>query len=487
MITARVSLDSLTLSECRKRLLSRQLTSVELLEAIFERLEATEPFVHAYVLVDQKKALDSAHQSDTERIAGNVRGVLHGLPVSVKDMFRVNGMLTRAGSQTYQDNYPGRTSPTVLQCQTAGAIIIGKLETHEFALGQNVPPTRNAWNFEHYPGGSSAGAGVAVAVGSALAALGTDSAGSVRKPAALNGVVGFKPSYGSIDNSGVIPLSPSLDHVGMLTRTVADSKLLFQVVGSQTTGDDDTPRGSASQGVAGLRLGICDYFIDEAHTAGAVRQVFDAAVDLLREGGAEVVSFDLPALSHAVATGLLVMSSEAAVVHATRLRSCPELYTTPTRVLLEAASLLPASLIGRAYQVRELIRRNVLDSFSGLRLDALIAPTCGRTSMRLIDMVPETDLAEYIHNTVVANLTGRPAITLPAGLTADGLPVGLQVTGRANADRELLRIAEVVETAMSRGYECPPHGWDRDRINAESAGETRATHEPPVDGARNVP
>ncbi len=107
--------------------------------------------------------------------------------------------------------------------------------------------------------------------------------------------------------------------------------------------------------------------------------------------------------------------------------------------------------------------------------------------MRLIDMVPETDLAEYIHNTVVANLTGRPAITLPAGLTADGLPVGLQVTGRANADRELLRIAEVVETAMSRGYECPPHGWDRDRTNAGSAGETRATHEPPVDGARNVP
>lgn len=463
------SLDTLTMTRCRELLAAGELTSVGLVETVFARLEATEPFVHAYVWTDRDAAVAAARRLDEERAAGRLRGPLHGLPLSVKDIFRVPGMPTAAGSRAYTDPTPDRAAPAVQLCQDAGAVVLGKLVTHEFALGQDVPDTRSAWNLEHYPGGSSAGAGVAVAVGSALAALGTDSAGSVRKPAALTGVVGFKPTYGVVDTGGVVPLSPSLDHVGTLTRSVADCRLLFDVLASGSPALDASSEPEPVD-LRGVRLGICDYFVDSAHAWPEVRSSFELAVQRLRERGATIVDVPIPALASAVAAGFVIMAAEAAAVHATRLRARGPLYSTPTRVLLQAASLLPASLAERAQQVRELIRGEVRDTFEGHRIEALLAPTVARTSMRLSDMVPEQDLAEYIRNTVVANLTGQPAVTIPAGLTGHGLPVGLQLTGRPYGDHALLRLAASAEETVQEGFRVPPMEW----LTAAGAGRAEA-------------
>lgn len=452
-------LDTLTIVKCRELLESRQLTSADLVGMLFDRLEASEPFVHAYVSANRAEALAAARRLDEERASGQIRGTLHGLPLSVKDVFHVQGTLTRAGSRAYEHAAPDTTASAVQRCLDAGAFVMGKLVTHEFALGQDEPETRNAWNLEHYPGGSSAGAGVAVAVGSALAALGTDSAGSVRKPAALNGVVGFKPTYGAVATDGVVALSPSLDHVGTFTRTAEDCRLLFDVLAPATAQHHAAPPSAGPVDLTGARIGVCPYFSDSDHVWPAVQERFSASLERLRSGGAQIVEITMPSLRPAVAAGFIVMAAEAAAVHAARLRERGSLYSTPTRVLLEAASLLPATFAERAQQVRELIRRSMYEAFTGHSLDALISPTVPRTSMRLADMVPDRDLAEYIRNTVVANLTGQPAVTLPCGLTGDALPVGVQLTGVPYRDRELLNLAGLVEEAIADGFQAAPGSW----------------------------
>ena len=228
-------LGALTIREAGRLLAEGSLGAVELVQATLERIEETEPLVHAYVRVTAERALEAARRADAEP----QRGPLHGIPFGVKDVLATEGVPTEAGSRLLAGFVPDQDATAVRRLREAGAVLLGKHVTHEFACGQDVPPTRNPWNLEHYPGGSSAGGGVSVAVGSALAALGTDSGGSVRKPAAVTSVVGLKPTHGRVSGYGTVrqASAPSLDHVGTFTRTVEDAALVLQAIAGYDPAD----------------------------------------------------------------------------------------------------------------------------------------------------------------------------------------------------------------------------------------------------------
>ena len=431
-------LAELTLASAGELLASGRFSSYELTEAVLRRIDKTEPLVHAYATVMAEQALAAAVCADDERARAKSRGPLHGLPFAVKDVFATHDAPTEAGSRLLRGYVALQDAQAVQALRRGGGVLVGKLVTHEFCCGQDVPPTRNAWNVADYPGGSSAGAGVAVAVGSTLAALGTDAGGSVRKPASLNGVVGLKPTYGLVSMGGVFAVAPSLDHVGTVTRTVDDCRLVLGgLVG---------PVDAGQRRLRGARLGVPREFFDEELEPDVRAVVMDALAELERLG-AVLVPVSIPSLELTLPAGLTILVAEAAAVHHRRLRETPDGYVPETRRMLELGALLPAAYIDRAQRARALLCRDVADAFRDERIDAFVAPTLPRTSMPVEEMVIETDLPRYIPYTLPANLTGLPSLSVPCGFTTAGLPVGVQLIGRPSTEATLLDLAREYEQA----------------------------------------
>jgi aspartyl-tRNA(Asn)/glutamyl-tRNA(Gln) amidotransferase subunit A len=431
-------LAELTLASAGELLASGRISSSELTEAVLRRIDETEPLVHAYATVMAEQALDASVRADDERARAKSRGPLHGLPFAVKDVFATHDAPTEAGSRLLRGYVAPEDAQAVQALRRGGAVLVGKLVTHEFCCGQDVPPTRNAWNLADYPGGSSAGAGVAVAVGSTLAALGTDAGGSVRKPASLNGVVGLKPTYGLVSMEGVFAVAPSLDHVGTVTRTVDDCRLVL----GGLVGPVDAGLGR----LRAARLGVPrELFGDELEPD--VRQVVLDALAELERLGAVLVPVSIPSLELTLPAGLTILVAEAAAVHHRRLRETPDGYVPETRRMLELGALLPAAYVDRAQRARALLCRDVADAFRIERTDALVAPTLPRTSMPVEEMVIETDLPGYIPYTLPANLTGLPSLTVPCGFTTADSPVGVQLIGRPYSEATLLDLAGEYEQA----------------------------------------
>jgi Asp-tRNA(Asn)/Glu-tRNA(Gln) amidotransferase A subunit family amidase len=428
-------------------LASGSISSIELVTAVLQRVDETEPVFHAYATVMAEQALAAARTADEERAGGIAAGPMHGLPFAVKDVFCTHDAPTEAGSRILSGFMAAHDAASVHALRQAGAVLTGKLVTHEFCCGQDVPPTRNAWNAAHYPGGSSAGAGVAVALGSAGAALGTDAGGSVRKPAALNGVVGLKPTYGLVDMRGVFSIAASLDHVGIVARTVDDCAL---VLGAITSGAHPV----AAHPTRGARLGVADTFFGDALEAD-VRAVVEPAIAELERLGATLVSVELPALDLTLPAGFTILMAEAAAIHRRWLRERPHEYVPETRRLLELGSLLPAAHVEAAQRARSLICAELAQAFREGRLDALVTSTLPRTSIPIDEMVIAEDLPRYIQYTFPANLSGLPALTVPCGFTATGLPAGLQLIGRPFAEAALLGLGRTYEQA-TRWYERRP-------------------------------
>ncbi len=301
-----------TIAQAAERIADGSLTPPALLESVLERLAATEPAVHAYAAVDADGARAHAARLDVELRTGSRRGPLHGIPVAVKDVIWTRSLPTEAGSRALAGFRPPADATVVARLEAAaGAVVVGKTVTHEFAYGQNVPPTRCPWDTSCYPGGSSAGSGVAVAVGSALAAIGTDTGGSVRNPAAVNGVVGLKPTNGRISRYGVVPVSESLDVVGPLTRTVEDAALVLTAIAGHDALDGSTlpepvPDYSAHLrgGAVGMRVGVDRAALAAAPVQDEVSTAFEAALAALVDVGAAVVDVRIPELDHALASGL---------------------------------------------------------------------------------------------------------------------------------------------------------------------------------------
>lgn len=451
----------LTIKEAGERLVARDTSAVELLEATLDRIAQTEPHVHAYVGVMEETARAEAEKADGELHEGRRRSALHGIPIAVKDLCYTRGFPTSAGSKVLEGFVPDYDAGVVERLRRAGAVVVGKTVMHEFAYGQDVPPTRNSWDNTCYPGGSSAGSGVSVAVGSAFGAIGTDTGGSIRVPACVNGIVGLKPTAGRVSRRGIVPMSPTLDTVGPLARTVEDCALILGVIagrgaGDATAIDEQVPDYAAqlSERLDGIRVGVeREYFFYEG-VRPDVRAAADAAILKLESLGAELV--DVPKIEYieyCAAVGITVLVADTSEWHHSFLRERSDHYVQATRVMLELGELVPATAYVRAQKVRSLVQAGVRRVFDELQLDALATPTIPVTTMPVellsVDLTGtgETALAAFLHHCFLANVVGIPALTVPCGFSDAGLPVGLQLYGRPFGEAALFRVAHSYESA----------------------------------------
>jgi aspartyl-tRNA(Asn)/glutamyl-tRNA(Gln) amidotransferase subunit A len=456
-----MTLTDLTIAEAADQLLRREVSCVEVVEACLRRIEETEPIVHAWAFVGADAARSAAEELDREFARGSWRGPLHGIPIGVKDVIYTKDSRTEGGSRTLAGFRPSYDATVVRRLRDSGAILLGKTETHEFAYGQNIPPTRNPWNAACYPGGSSVGSGVATAVGSAFAAIGTDTGGSVRVPAAINGVVGLKPTFGRVSRHGCIPLSTSLDHVGPIARSVEDAALLLQAIAGhdpldRSSSDRGTPdfRAQLHDGLAGVRIGLdADYFLDDGLTS-EVRAAIGAALDRLEDGGATVVDVRIPELELTAIVGMTLVQAEASGYHRTLLRERGGDYAPGTRLMLEFGELLPTNHYVLALRARSLICRAVERVFRLHRLDSLIGPALPWPTVPLeqspsdfLGTGDRVDLSGLVRYGMPGNVLGLPVLTQPCGFSGDDLPIAVSFFGRPFDEPTLFRIGRALALA----------------------------------------
>ena len=396
-------------------------------------------------------------------VQGAYRGPLHGVPISLKDLLFTAGVRTTAGSRILADFVPDRDATVVRRLRASGAVLVGKTNMMEFAYGEVHPdfgPSSNPWQPEYGTSGSSSGSGAAVAAGLGFGSIGSDTGGSIRYPAGFCGVVGLKPTYGLVSRSGAVPLSWSLDHVGPMTRTVRDCAILLDAIAGHDPADPTsarlTPPGYAValDQPAGRRpiVGVAEPDADDGVTP-EVRQVVDAAAMSARDLGYETRPVTLPHPLQTARTLLAIIYAEASAYHLPWLRDRAEDYSANTRERLELGALLPASLYLRAQRVRTVIVAAYCQLFQ--QIDLLLLPTSPWPSYRL-DEPPSEPVSESgdeieagVRFAAPFNLTGQPAISLPAGATPEGLPIGVQLVGRPFAEPELLRAAAMLEPALA--------------------------------------
>jgi aspartyl-tRNA(Asn)/glutamyl-tRNA(Gln) amidotransferase subunit A len=433
----------------------REFSSVEVTEAFLGRIAAHDSVLRSYITVTADMALAQAKDADAEIAHGRRRGPLHGVPIALKDLIAVAGVKMTSGSQVLADHVPARDAFVTRRLKDAGAVLLGKLAMHEFAFGRPVtdgafPTGRNPWDVRRAPAGSSSGSAVAAAAGLCAGALGSDTGGSIRGPAAMTGLVGHKPTYGLVSRSGVLPLSWSLDHVGPMTRGVWDSAVLLQAIAGADP-DDTSTRGATAQdcvgrledGARGLRLGLLTrYYVDVPGLHDEVRAAALTAFDVVRKEGATIEDVDAPSLDLAMAAWAPIMS-EAYEYHADTLRATPEKYGEGLRTRIYLTALFTAQDVQRAQRLRARIGREV-DALLA-RVDALIFPGQAAPALRFEEF-PSTGFAPAsIRYTAPWNLLGLPAVVVPSGFTREGLPVSIQIVGRRFDDATVLRIARAYE------------------------------------------
>ena len=432
------------------------------LERVLQRLEETEPLIHAYVDVDRDGAAAAARRIDD---VGS-HGPLHGRPFAVKEVISVAGLAAAGGSRAFADHVASHDATVVGRLRGAGAVLVGTHVAHELTCGLDEPPTRNPWALDCYPGGSSAGGGASVSVGSAAFALGTDAAGSVRIPAAMTGVVGLKPTAGLVSVHGVVrhATAPSIDNVGILARTVPEVSAVLEVIAgpdpadaatlSQSTGVGAAASAEALGSLAGRRLGILGDSTRAALDARTppereVWSAFDAACDVLRHLGAELVPVELSRLDAAPDTVFTFFATELAAAHRHLLEDRAARYHPGVLEMLLGALSIPTSQVAEAVAFRRGLRGEVGATFAAAELDALVTPTTPRTAMPLASFDPATELGTLIPYTCPYNLTGQPAVSVPCGFTRAGVPIGLQLVGAPFEDAALLDVAAAYEQATT--------------------------------------
>lgn len=465
------ALTELTIAEAAARIRQRQLSPVELTRALLERIERCNERYNAYLTVCSELALEAARVAEREIGRGEYRGVLHGIPLALKDIFAMRGVRMTCGSKILADYFPATDAQIVERLNAAGAVLLGKLNMHEFAWGgTSVNPhwgtPRNPWNLDCIPGGSSGGSAVAVAASLALGSIGTDTGGSVRIPAATSGVVGLKPTYGRVSRRGVYPLCWSMDHVGPLARTVTDAALLLQVIAGHDPADPtsrDLPvpdYTAASRGeVRGLRIGVPkEYFFDaiDPEVAETVR----GALRHLGSLGAAVEEVSLPLMVHVPASSLALMAVEAYSVHERYMRTRPGDYGADVRARLLLGTYVLGPQYLKAQRVRALLYRQILDVLR--RVDVLITPTTAITATPIDRETMTIDGKDIPVATLLSrftrpfNMTGLPALSLPCGFTQAGLPVGMQIIGRPFGEPTVLRAGSAYEQSTPWHRRRPP-------------------------------
>ncbi len=440
-----------SLAEAAAQIRTRKLSSTELTRACLAQIEKLDPVLNAFIAVTAEIALTQARTADEELAAGRWRGPLHGIPVALKDLIDVAGVRTTAASNQLRDNVATEDAAIVKLLKDAGAVIVGKTNLHEFAFGGSglisaFGPTRNPWDSTRITGGSSSGSAAAVAAGMSVVSIGSDTAGSVRDPAALCGIVGYRPSEGVWSMQGVIPLRKSFDTVGLMTRTVEDAVMMFGAL---------TKSEVRSDAVTDLRLGVArEDFFDGLDTgiekcveqALSVIQGLTASIhDVKVEVGVPWTDFNVEILDY----------------HRHMLDNSPQLYQPGTLDRLRACGAIPTDEFARAQKNLAQARVNALKVFDSV--DIVVTPTCLVAAPRVDDLeaMSSEDLRAYevqklLRNTAPFSLLFWPSVSVPCGFTSEGLPVGLQISARPGADELVLRVARAYEQATEWHKHQPP-------------------------------
>ena len=489
-------LTRLTAAELSARLVGREVSAVEATTAHLDRISAVDGPVHAFLHISADEALATAADVDARRAAGAPLHPLAGVPIAVKDVVVTRGLPTTAGSAILRDWVPPYDATLVQKIKSAGLPILGKTNMDEFAMGSSTEHsaygnTHNPWDLDRIPGGSGGGSAAAVAAYEAPLAIGTDTGGSIRQPAAVTGTVGVKPTYGSVSRYGLIALASSLDQAGPVTRTVLDAALLHQLIAGHdpldsTSLPDAVPdyvaaaRSGASGDLRGVRVGVIRELQGDGYQPGVLAR-FTESLDLLREAGAEIVEVSCPHFRYALAAYYLILPAEASsnlakfdgmrfglrvepdqgpataerVMAATRGAGFGD--EVKRRIILGTYALSAGyydAYYGSAQKVRTLIQRDFAAAFE--QADVLVSPTAPTTAFRLGEKLDDP-LAMYLNDvaTIPANLAGVPGMSLPSGLSDDGLPAGFQVLAPAREDARLYRVGGALEALLEQSWEGP--------------------------------
>jgi len=445
-----------TLAEAGRQLAAGEVSPVELTEVALARAAALNPRLDAFIEITADRARAAARRAEREISGGRRRGPLHGIPYGLKDIYDAAGLRTTAHSRLLLDNIAATDAETTARLEAAGMILVGKLATHEFATGGPAwdlpfPPAKNPWNTAHFTGGSSSGSGAAVAAGIVALAMGSDTGGSIRLPAAYCGTVGFKPTYGRVSRRGVAPLCYSLDTAGPLTWTVEDAALALQVL----AGYDPRDPGSADvavpdytaglrRGVTGLRIGYARAFSEDGKVGAEQAAALDKTAEVLKALGAEVIEVTLPPNDHFQACARTISHSESFAIHAEDLRKRPEMYARVTRERLSLGAFVTARQYVQAQRLRRILTNRVDALFE--RCDVLLAAIIPGPA----PVLEETDTNPWRNPQPLAsvfNVTGHPCIAQLCGFAANGLPLSAQFIGRAFDEATVLRAGHAYEQA----------------------------------------
>jgi aspartyl-tRNA(Asn)/glutamyl-tRNA(Gln) amidotransferase subunit A len=456
-------------AEAAHAIAAKELSPVELMKALLDRIARLDPKLNAFIRLDGEAAMAQAKAAEAEIAASRPRGPLHGVPVGIKDIIDVAGLPTTCHSRVLEDSITAASDAVcVARLRGAGAIVLGKLSTHEFAIGGPSfdlpwPPARNPWNTDHHPGGSSSGSGSGISAGLFPMALGSDTGGSVRNPASACGIVGLKPTYGLVSRRGVFPLSFTLDHVGPMTRSVADNALMLAAI----AGYDPLDPGSAAatnghyaakleRGVRDLRIGFVRHFHEvDMPAEPEVTAALEHVARTLQAEGAEVRNVALPPLSEFAAVNRVILNSEAWAIHAPWLRARPGDYGQLARRRLMAGAFLTAGDYVQA-------QRRRLEMIAGVEaalreVDVLLCASAMDPACR-IDKPADVERTYPRQARTPFNVTGHPALAMMAGLSKGGLPLAVQFVGRNFAEATLFQVARAWERASGTDKKHPPVG-----------------------------
>ena len=447
----------LSIAEAARQIAGKKLDPVELTQVHLDRIKSIDPTLRSYITVAGDIALQQARNASMVRGGSKLRGI----PISYKDLIATAGIRTTAASRVYANWVPEKDAHAVTQMRRAGAVTLGKATLNEFAFSGTseqdfVKPARNPWNTKASPGLSSSGSGAAVAAGLAMASIGTDSGGSIRIPCSYCGVTGLKPTFGLVGRSGVIPLSYSCDHIGILARSAEDVALVLNDLAGYDADDPasqrirrrDYTKGLDGR-VRGMRLGICPAYMDAVGLERDVQVAFDRALEVFRELGFSTREVEVRYLAYAPIADFTILRVEGYNSHLKNLQEKQELYGIRAFRQIASGGVLTTTDYYRALQTRTLIVAEVNRVFASV--DMLVMPTTPRTAMPG-DISPQKVTDPKVAGNGVAflapfNLSGHPALSIPCGFTTKGLPIGLQLVGPAFAEAQLFRIAHAYQQA----------------------------------------
>ena len=470
-----MALKNLTIAGARSAVQERQTSATELAESFYTKISSDDPRIGAYLTLSKDRALEQAARMDALVAKGEMLPPLGGVPVGIKDVLVTRGLRTTAGSKILEDYIPPNDCTAVARLEAAGAVILGKLNCDEFAMGSSnensaYKPVRNPRDLERVPGGSSGGSAAAVAAGMAVATLGSDTGGSIRQPASFCGVVGLKPTYGRVSRYGLIAFASSLDHIGPFANTATDTALVLRTMAGRdpmdsTSADVPVPDYVAEleKGVRGLRIGVAKEYFAEG-LDGEVRASVEAAIQKLASLGCEVVPVSLPHTEYATPAYYIVATAEASAnlarfdgvrygLRSKESRTLSDMYRktrdegfgpeVKRRIMLGTYALSTGyydAYYLKAQRVRTLLTRDFENAFQ--KVDAIVTPTSPTAAFKLGEK-SDDPLAMYLADiyTVTANLAGIPGISVPCGDTKSGLPIGLQILGRHFDEATILRLA----------------------------------------------